>query len=103
LIDEPLSERDLGRYAARFLKSELKRRDLTYDQLAAMLRERGFKETQASVASKLSRASFTIGFFLGVLSVIGKRSVPLDQILDDEQGRLELKAPRTAKLESPVS
>lgn len=97
LIDEPLGERDLGRYAARFLKSELKLRDLTYEELAALLSQRGFEETQASIASKLSRASFTAGFFLGVLSVIGKRSIPLDQILDEAQGRLELKPPRPAR------
>jgi len=37
------------------MKAELKRADVTYEELARRLSEMGFRETKASVASKLSR------------------------------------------------
>ena len=42
--------------AARNLKAELKRADLTYEELAAK-QKHGFKESKASIANKLSRAT----------------------------------------------
>ena len=56
--------RDCLNSAAQHLKAELKRADLTYDELATGLKKHGFTETKASVANKLARATHTAHFFL---------------------------------------
>ena len=66
--------------ASRHLKAELKRAGLTYDDLADRLLQYGFKETKASVASKLSRGSFPATFFLASLVAIGCESVRLEDL-----------------------
>ena len=57
--------------AKRFTKAELKRRDVTYEELARRLSEMGLEETKASVASKLSRGGFTAAFFLASMKAAG--------------------------------
>src|SRR6266404_4384652 len=49
-------EREWAEKAQRFVKAELKRADLTYEELATRLRGMGLQETKISIASKLSRA-----------------------------------------------
>lgn len=68
--------------AARFLKAELKRADLTYEELAEKLKPHGFEETKASIANKLGRGTFPATFMLAVLKVIGKENVNLSEIYD---------------------
>ena len=63
--------------SGRSLKAELKRADVTYAGLADKLNGRGWTESQASVASKLSRGAFTATFFLAVLAEIGVEVVRL--------------------------
>jgi hypothetical protein len=41
--------------ATRFIKAELKRADITYEELAELLREHGLEETKGSIAAKISR------------------------------------------------
>jgi hypothetical protein len=74
------SEREWAERAARHLKAELKRADVTYEALAERLKEHGFGETKASVASKLSRATMSAHFFLASLAVIGREGVRLEEI-----------------------
>jgi hypothetical protein len=50
-------EREWAQKAQRFVKAELKRADVTYEELAARLRSMGLQETRVSIASKLSRAA----------------------------------------------
>jgi hypothetical protein len=66
--------------AKRFLKAELKRADVSYRELADRLKKHGLEETEASVASKLSRGTFAATFFLASLVAIGCASVALDDI-----------------------
>ena len=58
--------------AANLLKAELKRKGVTYAQLAEMI---GDKE--ANVRNKLSRGKFSAAFMLHCLSAIGVGSVVL--------------------------
>jgi hypothetical protein len=74
------SEREWAERAARHLKAELKRADVTYEALAERLKEHGFKETKAGVASKLSRATMSAHFFLASLAAIGRNGVSLEDI-----------------------
>jgi hypothetical protein len=48
-------------------KGELKRADVTYEELARSLNEKGWEETKASIANKLSRGAFTATFGLHLL------------------------------------
>jgi hypothetical protein len=66
--------------AKRFLKAELKRADVSYRELAKQLEKLGFEETEASIASKLSRGTFAATFFLASLIAIGCTTVNLDDV-----------------------
>lgn len=74
------TERDWAERAARHLKAELKRADLTYDDLAAKLVKHGFTETKASIANKLARATLPAAFFLACLAAMGLEGVKLEDI-----------------------
>ena len=74
------TEKEWAERAARHLKAELKRAEVTYDGLTERLKEHGFAETKASVANKLSRATMTAHFFLASLAAIGREGVRLEEI-----------------------
>ncbi len=57
--------------AKGLLKAELKRRHVSYQQLADKLAEVGVRETPQNIANKISRGRFTAVFMLQCLSVIG--------------------------------
>jgi uncharacterized protein DUF6471 len=73
-------EREWMDRASRFLKAELKRADLTYEELAVRLREHGLDETKHSVAAKIGRGTFPAAFFLAAMKAIGRAQVNLDDI-----------------------
>ena len=75
------TEEEWAERAARHLKAELKRANVTYEELAARLKKHGFKsETKASVTNKLARGTFSATFFLASLAAIGCQSVPIADI-----------------------
>lgn len=57
--------------AKLILKSELKRRGLTYADLVRLLAENGVEESEANIRNKMSRGSFTAAFFVQCLVAIG--------------------------------
>ena len=67
----------LAEKAKRFLKAELKRADVTYDELAERLTRMGIKESKATVANKISRGAFSAVFLIGSLKAIGRESISL--------------------------
>ena len=74
------TEREWAERAARHLKAELKRADMTYEDLALKLRKHGFEETKASIANKLARATLPAHFFLASLAAMGREQVVLADI-----------------------
>jgi hypothetical protein len=66
--------------AKRYLKAELKRAGVGYRELAERLEKHGLEETEASIASKLSRGTFAATFFLASLTAIGCQTVDLESI-----------------------
>jgi hypothetical protein len=74
------TEREWAERAARHLKAELKRADLTYEELAERMKKHGFKETKASIANKLARATVPAAFFLAALVAIGAEVVKLEDV-----------------------
>ena len=74
------TEAEWAERAARHIKAELKRADMTYDDLAEKLKKHGFKETKASIANKLARATMSAHFFLASLVAIGREDLTLGDI-----------------------
>jgi hypothetical protein len=74
------TEQEWADRAAKHLKVELKRAELTYDDLAERLKGHGFDETKASIANKLARATMSAHFYLASLAAIGRPSVSLEEI-----------------------
>lgn len=66
--------------AKRFLKAELVRAEVSYRELAERLKKHGMKETEASVANKMSRGTFSATFMLAALIAIGAEIVRLEDI-----------------------
>jgi hypothetical protein len=67
--------------ARRYLKAELKRAGVTYEELALRLNKQGFPdESKASIASKLSRGSFSATFMIATLKAIGRETVTLADV-----------------------
>lgn len=63
--------------AKNILKAELKRRGITYAQLAEKLSTLGINENERNLANKISRGSFTAAFFMMCMEVIGANNVTL--------------------------
>jgi hypothetical protein len=63
--------------AKNLLKGELKRRGLTYAQLADKLAAIGVQETERNLNNKISRGGFTAAFFIQCLEAIGSRTLTL--------------------------
>jgi hypothetical protein len=76
----PTKEHEWADRARRFLKAELKRADVTYEELARRLKRHGFQETEASITSKLGRGTFPATFFLACLAALELRGVQLEDI-----------------------
>ena len=74
------TENEWADRAARHLKAELKRADMTYEDLALKLRKHGFAETKASIANKLARATLPAHFFLASLVAMGREQLVLTEI-----------------------
>lgn len=63
--------------AKNILKGELKRRGITYAQLAEKLGALGVHETEKNLNNKIARGGFTAAFFVLCLTAIGAQSVRL--------------------------
>jgi hypothetical protein len=66
--------------AKRFLKAELARADVGYRELAERLKKHGLKETEAGIANKISRGTFSATFLLASLIAIEADTVRLEDI-----------------------
>ena len=80
-MEHAKTERKWAERAAFHLKLELKRAELTYEELAQLLKKHGFKtETEASVTNKLKRGTFPATWFLAVIAALELDGVALEEI-----------------------
>ena len=63
--------------AKNLLKGELKRKGVTYAQLAEKLGAMGIHETERNLNNKISRGGFTAAFLLQCLTAIGSQDIRL--------------------------
>ncbi len=64
--------------AKNLLKGELRRRGVTYAQLAELMAEVGIQENERNLNNKISRGGFSAAFLLLCLASIGCRDLRLD-------------------------
>jgi hypothetical protein len=70
-------ERDWQALVKGILKAELKRKGLSYKDLADKLKEVGVKENDANIRTKISRGGFTAVFLVQCLLAIGATTIHL--------------------------
>jgi uncharacterized protein CbrC (UPF0167 family) len=73
-----MGEVDWAERAKALLKSELKRRGVSYRELAEKLTESGSPDTERNIANKISRGGFTAAFLIQCLNCIGSSTLRLD-------------------------
>ncbi len=61
------------------LKAELKRRDLSYADLAKKLAVIGVRDSERNISNKISRGSFTAVFFVQCMEAIGAKTLHLGE------------------------
>lgn len=74
------TEAEIADRASRFLKAEIKRAGVTYDELAGRLKEHGLDETRNSIAAKLKRGTFAATFLLGCLAALEMEGIRLEDL-----------------------
>ena len=67
-------------YVKGVLKAELKRKNVTYKQLAEKLAAFGVPETEANIKNKISRGGFTAVFLVQCLAAIGANGLRIDDL-----------------------
>jgi len=66
-----VKEVDWGAEVKGLLKAELKRRNVSYKELADKLKNLGINESERNIANKISRGGFSAIFLLQCLRSIG--------------------------------
>ena len=64
--------------AKQTIRAELKRRDLSYADLATRMAAIGLKVNDRTLANKIATGSFSAVFFLQVMEAIGVKNLQLD-------------------------
>ncbi len=77
----PTSDKDWADRTARYVKAQLKRHDITYDELAERLKPLGYGgETRASISNKLARGTFPAPFLLATMAAIEEGSIKIEDV-----------------------
>jgi len=74
-----MTDKEWQERAKGVLKAELKRRNVSYRELAERLDAMGIYESDRNIANKISRGGFTAVFFLQCMEAIGAKSIQLGQ------------------------
>lgn len=70
--------KDYNKLVKNILKAELKRRGVSYRELADKLAQVGVHENERNIANKISRGGFSAAFFVQCLDAIGARHLELN-------------------------
>ena len=72
-----MDEREWQAKVKGVLKAELKRRGMSYADLAAKLETVGIKDNERNISNKLARGTYTAVFFFQCMEAIGCKTVHL--------------------------
>lgn len=64
--------------AKLLLKKLLVESSIGYRELAQRLRAAGLRETEDTVNAKINRGKFPVSYLLAIMSVLGRRTITLD-------------------------
>jgi hypothetical protein len=70
-------EKDWEERVKALFKAELKRRNVSYNQLVTLLAQIGVEETEPNIRNKIARGKFTAVFLFQCLEAIGVRTLRL--------------------------
>lgn len=77
----PATDKEWADRTARYVKAQLKRHDMTYEDLAERMKSYGFPtETKASIANKLARGTFPAPFLLAAMAAMEEPAIKLDDL-----------------------
>lgn len=74
----PPATKEFEELVKNILKGELKRRGVTYAQLAEKLKKIGVHDTERNLNNKVSRGGFSAAFLLQCMLAIGAKEVRLN-------------------------
>jgi len=74
------AEKAMAERLKRYVKAELKRADVSYEELAKRLTDMGIRENKATIGNKINRGVFSAIFLVCVLKAIGRNSITLDDM-----------------------
>ena len=69
---------DTSEIPRSLIKSTMKRKSLTYEDLARLLNENGIEESGINLKTKINRGNFSAAFFLGLLNALKVNLIQLD-------------------------
>ena len=69
--------RDWNKHVVGILKAELKRRHLSYRDLAEKLEVIGIHDSERNITNKVNRGTFTAAFFVQCMEAIGCHTIRL--------------------------
>ena len=72
-----LPETDYSEVAKNVLKAELRRKGLTYADLAKLLTDAGHPENDRNLNNKIARGGFSAAFLMQCLDVIGAKQIQI--------------------------
>lgn len=77
----PTTDKEWADRTARYVKAQLKRHAITYDELAERLKPLGYDgETRASIANKLARGTFPAPFLLAAMAAMEEGSIKIEDV-----------------------
>jgi hypothetical protein len=74
------NEAELAARLSTFLKAEIGKDEITYEELAKRMKKHGLIETKASVTNKLARGTFPATFLVGALAALEREGLSLDDL-----------------------
>lgn len=74
-----MKEMSWRKKASALIKSELKKKDVSYSELSERLATIGLSDNANSITVKINRGAFGLDFFLQCMHVIGTRTVHLEE------------------------
>lgn len=66
---------DYFQEAKNIIKSEIARKNMDYQTLALLLKEKGVEDNRMNIANKISRGKFSFAFALQILDVLGVKNL----------------------------
>lgn len=77
-IGESMDQQEWNKHAANFLKAEMAKQGVGYDELIKRLGNIGVEETYKSISAKVNRGTFSFVFFMQCMKALKQNTVRLE-------------------------